>query len=123
MLRAEEYRADVERLLEVCAERQVAVQTIKAIARRRWADDAIGPRFSWYEPTEDEAALGRAVRYVLSNPQLFLNTSSDARLLRPILQAATGSPAAGAPSVNDLEADVARLGIEPLFDGEALERI
>lgn len=64
-----------------------------------------------------------AVRYVLSNPQLFLNTSSDARLLRPILQAATGSPAAGAPSVNDLEADVARLGIEPLFDGEALERI
>jgi aryl-alcohol dehydrogenase-like predicted oxidoreductase len=117
------YRADVTRLLEVCAERGVAVQTIKSVARRRWADDAIGPRFSWYEPCEDEGALGRAVRYVLSVPQLFLNTSSDARLLRPILEAATGLSAAGAPSDAELEADVARFGIEPLFDGDALERI
>jgi aryl-alcohol dehydrogenase-like predicted oxidoreductase len=117
------YRDGVTRLLEVCAERHVAVQTIKAIARRRWADDAAGPRYSWYEPCEDEAALGRAVRYVLSNPQLFLNTSSDARLLRPILQAASDWPAAGAPSTDELEADVTRLGIEPLFDGAALERI
>jgi len=117
------YRADVTRLLEVCADRQVAVQTIKAIARRRWADDATGPRFSWYQPCEDEAALDRGVRFVLSNPQLFLNTSSDARLLRPILEAATAWSSAGAPSAEELEADMARLGIEALFDGDALERI
>src|SRR4051812_37795150 len=30
------YRSDVERLLEFCAVRDVAVQTIKSIARRRW---------------------------------------------------------------------------------------
>ena len=30
------YRGDVEHLLEICAERRVAVQTIKAVARRRW---------------------------------------------------------------------------------------
>ena len=44
------YRADVEALLAVCAERQVAVQTIKAVARRRWPADHEGPRYSWYEP-------------------------------------------------------------------------
>jgi aryl-alcohol dehydrogenase-like predicted oxidoreductase len=118
-----DYRADVERLLELCDERNVAVQTIKAIARRRWADGDTERRRSWYEPCEDEAALGRAVRYVLSNRQLFLNTSSDARLLRPILEAAADLSAAGAPSTEELEADVARLGMKPLFDGGALERI
>jgi aryl-alcohol dehydrogenase-like predicted oxidoreductase len=123
LLRDAGYRADVERLLAVCAERQVAVQTIKAIARRRWADAATGPRFSWYEPTEDAAALGRAVRYVLSEPQLFVNTSSDARLLRPILEAAARLSDAGAPSAGELEADVERLEMEPLFDGDVLERI
>jgi aryl-alcohol dehydrogenase-like predicted oxidoreductase len=123
MLRNDGYRADVERLLEVCAERQVAVQTIKAIARRRWADDATGPRFSWYQPCEDEPALGRAVSYVLSHAQLFLNTSSDARLLRPILEAAAASFGAGAPSTEELQADVERLDMEALFDGDALERI
>jgi aryl-alcohol dehydrogenase-like predicted oxidoreductase len=123
LLRDDGYRADVERLLQLCADRHVAVQTIKSVARRRWADDATGPRYSWYEPCEDEAALGRAVKYVLSNPQLFLNTSSDARLLRPILEAASDWSPAGAPSTDELEADVTRLGIEPLFDGAALERI
>ena len=66
-------------------ERQVAVQTIKAVARRRWPADHEGPRYSWYEPLRDDAAIGRAVRWVLGHPQLFLNTSSDATLLETIL--------------------------------------
>jgi aryl-alcohol dehydrogenase-like predicted oxidoreductase len=74
------YRADVDALLEVCAEREVAVQTIKAIARRRWPEGYDGPRYSWYEPVREAPAIGRAVRWVLSHPQLFLNTSSDATL-------------------------------------------
>ena len=41
------YRADVDSLLELCAEREVAVQTIKAIARGRWSDGATsGPEGS-----------------------------------------------------------------------------
>ena len=62
------YRADVEQLLAVCAERQVAVQTIKGIARRRWPDDYDGRRFSWYQPLEEADAIGRAVRWVLGQP-------------------------------------------------------
>jgi aryl-alcohol dehydrogenase-like predicted oxidoreductase len=114
------YRADVERLLETCAEKGVAAQTIKSVARRRWADDA-GPRFSWYEALPDGPALDRAVRFVLSRSNVFLNSSSDSRLLRPILAAAAeGGPA---PAPEELEADAVALDVRPLFDGAALERI
>lgn len=115
------YRADVEELLAVCAGRGVAVQTIKAIGRRRWPEGYDGHRFSWYEPVTDPEAIGRAVRWVLSHEQLFLNTSSDASLLRAALDAAA-TPAA-VPTEAELQADVAAHGIQPLFDGEALERI
>lgn len=120
-LQDEAYRADVEELLAVCADREVAVQTIKAAGRRRWPDGYDGPRFSWYEPVTDAGALARSVRWVLANPQLFLNTSSDARLLPTILAAAASTEPA--PSDEDLRADVAAEGIVPLFDGGALERI
>jgi aryl-alcohol dehydrogenase-like predicted oxidoreductase len=115
------YRDDVEELLAVCRERQVAVQTIKAVARRRWPEDHQGPRFSWYEPIADPDAVGRAVRWVLGNDQLFLNTSSDARLLPVILEAA--AVAGPRPDDEAMQRDAERLGIEPLFDGGALERI
>jgi hypothetical protein len=52
---------------------------------------------------------------------VFLNTSSDARLLRPILEAA--ATGLGAPTDDEMRADIADEGIEPLFDGAALERI
>ena len=114
------YRADVEPLLETCAERQVAVQTIKSVARRRWTS-AESPHFSWYEPLADGPALARAVRWVLGRPQLFLNTSSDGRLLGPTLAAAAsdGPPPSDAELADDARAE----GVEPLFDGDALERI
>ena len=120
-LQDDAYRADVEDLLGVCAEQQVAVQTIKAIGRRRWPAGYDGPRFSWYEPVTDAGAITRAVRWVLSHEQLFLNTSSDARLLEVALRAAADpSPV---PDDTELARDAAQLGIEPLFDGGALERI
>jgi aryl-alcohol dehydrogenase-like predicted oxidoreductase len=115
------YRADVEALLAVCAEQQVAVQTIKAVARRRWSDGHTGPRYSWYEPIADDAAVGRAVRWVLDHPQTFLNTSSDIRLLRTVLDAA--GDGAAAPGDDQMRTDVSEQGVEPLFDGRALERI
>ena len=121
-LQDDAYRADVEELLALCAERQVAVQTIKAVARRRWPDDHTGRRFSWYEPLPDPAAIARAVHWVLANPQVFLNSSSDARLLATILDAAEQLPTS-APSDEELRADAAAYAVEPLFDGDTLERI
>jgi aryl-alcohol dehydrogenase-like predicted oxidoreductase len=115
------YAADVQDLLAMCERQQVAVQTIKAIARRRWRDDNTDPQFSWYEPLADPAAIGRAARYVLSDPRLFLITSSDYHHLPTVVEAASGP--LDRPSDDELAADVEAFGITPLFDGGTLERI
>jgi aryl-alcohol dehydrogenase-like predicted oxidoreductase len=118
------YHADVERLLALCAERNVAVQTIKSIARRRWAEARPGPgekRQSWYEPLTDPGAITRAVRFVLGQPQLFIDSSSAIDQLPHVLAAAETDVLA--PSASDLVADVSSFGIAPLFDGAELERI
>lgn len=118
------YRADVEALLGVCDEQGVAVQTIKSIARRRWPDRG-SPQaqagHSWYEPLRDPAAIGRAVRHVLSRPGLFLDSSSEFEVLQAVLAAAeTPAPA---PTTTELHDDLVSLAMAPLFDGAELERI
>ena len=113
------YRDAFERLAEECGRRRVAMQTIKSLALRRWGDEQ-EPRYSWYRPISEGAALARSVRWVLGRSDVFLNTSSDARLLRATLEAATSGDA---PSDPEMRVDVESLGIEPLFDGSALERI
>lgn len=122
LLERPEYRADVDALLELCAERDVAVQTIKSIARSRWPGSREG-KFSWYQPLSDPGAIGRAVRYVLANPQLFLDTTSDATLLPVVLDAVAQASALGAPQATELRADADEFGITSLFDGAELERI
>lgn len=117
------YRADVEALLEVCAEREVAVQTIKGVARRRWPADHDGRRHSWYQPLEDDGAIGRAVRWVLSHEQVFLNSTSDGSVLPAVLAAADAAPGLPVPTEAELEADVAAHDMAALFDGAELERI
>ncbi len=114
------YRADVEELRAVCGARNVAAQTIKSIARGRWPDGFEGRRFSWYEPLDDADAIARAVSFVLDEPDLFLNSTSDATKLATILAAADD------PAPVDLEGlrrDTERFGVTPLFDGGTLERI
>ena len=118
------YRADVDRLREVCAERGVAVQTIKSIARRRWRPDADDRKFAWYEPLRDAGAIERAMRFVLAEDDLFLNTSSDATLLDHALAlAGSMGEQVTAPTADELAADEAAFGIESLFDGGVLETI
>jgi aryl-alcohol dehydrogenase-like predicted oxidoreductase len=121
LLRHEAYRADVERLLAMCEESNVAAQTIKSVARRRWTDS--NRHFSWYEPLVDEDAIDRAVRYVLGRPGLFLITSSDARLLVPTLAAAARAGVEPAPTADELRRDVMTQGMQPLFDGSELEGV
>lgn len=121
LLRDPAYAADVEALLDVCRSRRVAVQTIKSVARRRWSDGYDGPRYSWYEALPAGAALQRAVAFVLARPGLFLDSSSDARLLEAILDAAAGDLTA--PDTDALDRDVEAQEMSMLFDGGALERI
>ena len=112
MMGIPQYAADVEALLKLCRERGVAAQTIKSAARRRW-QNGDERKASWYEPLREHDALRRAVHFVLSRPGLFLNSSSDASFLRDTLDAA--SEAVQAPDRAEMEADVARYAMEPLF--------
>jgi aryl-alcohol dehydrogenase-like predicted oxidoreductase len=117
------YRADVERLLGICAERNVAVQAIKAVARRRYAEAAPpgSDRHSWYEPLRDPGAISRAVGYVLDHPQLFLISSAEFEVLGSILEAAAARRSR--PADEELAADAEEFAMAPLFDGAELERI
>ena len=121
MMANAQYAADFERLIGMCADRGVAIQTIKSAARRRWPADSTDPHFAWYQPLPASPALERAVAFTLCRDELFLNSSSDARLLQPIIDAATRS--IFPPSAADLAADAAEWEMAPLFDGAALERI
>jgi aryl-alcohol dehydrogenase-like predicted oxidoreductase len=123
LLQNSTYRADVERLLELCAHRKTAVQTIKAISRRRWTD--LGPppgqrKQSWYEPLTDPLAISRAMNYVLNRPQLFVDSTSALDQLPHVLAAAE---ARWFPMEDELVADMATYDVTPLFDGAELERI
>ena len=121
MMQNPDYAVSFEQLLMVCAAKRVAVQTIKSVARRRWAADSNEPHYAWYEPLPEGDALRRGVAFVLNRPGIFLNTSSDARLLPAIIDAATsGLPM---PSADELDRDVAELDMTVLFDGGELERI
>ncbi len=95
----------MESLAKVCAERNVAVQTIKSIALAPWwgADHTSD---TWYRPLTDQADIDRAVHWVLGRSGLFLNTVGDVELLPKVLDAASrfGSQTS--------EADMAELASE-----------
>lgn len=107
------YAEDFDALYSLCQQRQVGIQTIKAVALRRWREDDPERHFSWYKPIREPQALKRAVDFVLSRPRLFVNTTSDASLLDTVFRAA-GEPVA-APDPFVLGADAETLGVEPLF--------
>jgi aryl-alcohol dehydrogenase-like predicted oxidoreductase len=121
LLAQPDYRRDVDALTALCDERNVARLTIKSVARRRWPEDAPPRRFSWYEPLRNEGAITRAVHFVLSQPGLFLASSSDFGVLPTILEAA--SRAGASPSDAEMEADAEAFAVTALFDGQELERI
>ena len=105
----------------MCTERSIAVQTIKSIAKGRW-HDGTDRHFSWYEPLTDPAAIGRAVRYVLSNPQA-VPQHHERRPPAPADRRRGRAATSTAPDEAELRADVADHGITPMFDNDTLERI
>lgn len=88
MQQNEKYMADFEALLKLCAERNVAVQTIKSITAGPWGSQE-RTHSVWYEPLINQEDIDRAVHWVTGRPGLFLNTAGDIRLLPKILDAAS----------------------------------
>ncbi len=107
-----QYAADFEALLALCRERNVAVQTIKAITRAPWGER---PReaATWYEPLRDQADIDPAVHWVLGRPGVFLNTVGDIEILPRVFDAA--SRFAARPSDAEMARLAERTQLEPLF--------
>ncbi len=112
-LQDERYATAVDELLETCAERGIAVQTIKSLSKGRWRTEE-HTAAPWYEPLSGRDAIHTAVSWTLGRPGIFLNTVSDVALLPLVLEAAV-SPGLR-PSDEQMDALVAEQGITPLFD-------
>ena len=112
MMQNERYAQDFERLMVVCEARNVAVQTIKSLARGPWATKP-HTRTTWYEPLEDQADIDMAVHWVLGRPGVFLNTAGDINLLPKALDAAARFRAR--PSDEEMAAVVERERMSALF--------
>ncbi len=86
MMQDPAYASDFNELAQYCADKKVAVQTIKAIARRPWLEKR--QRNTWYEPFDQQQDVDRAVHWVLAHPDLFLISAADKDILPLILKAA-----------------------------------
>ena len=82
------YAENFDALLAECAERNVAVQTIKSIAYRPWMGQE-HTRSTWYAPLEHQDEIDVAVWWVLAQPGIFLNTVGDIHVLPKVLDAAS----------------------------------
>lgn len=81
------YRADAEALLGECADRDLGVMAIKAVARRPWDGDH--PPSPWYQPFDDPAGIERGVGFALSTPGVHaFCTPGHLPLLPAVLDAA-----------------------------------
>ena len=107
-----DYLADFQQVLALCKERNVAVQTIKSIARGPWGEKAHHAA-TWYEPLTDQSEVDKAVHFVLSQPGIFLNTSGDIHVMPKVLNAVSRFNATIDPVAASQAA--ASLALEPLF--------
>lgn len=107
------YGEDFQKTREMCRERNVAVQTIKSIARGAWAASVDQNRATWYQPLEDEDDIRTAVHWVLSEEDLFLNSVGDTDLLPLVLKAADTMDST--PSAAVMDAMAQRTGLSTIF--------
>ena len=98
----ENYSRSFNELKKICMDKEIVMQTIKA---------------TWYEPLEEQEDINRAVSYILSDPQLFLNTAGDIDILPRVLQSAAdfSEGKITAPSDAEMAAMADKLAMAPLF--------
>jgi aryl-alcohol dehydrogenase-like predicted oxidoreductase len=106
------YADRFEALAAVCAERGVALQTIKSLAHRRW-DGREKTASTWYEPLREQADIDLAVHWVLGRPEAFLLTTGDVEILPRLLDAAERFEQR--PGDDDMAALAERRAVTPLF--------
>src|SRR3954462_13410844 len=106
------YAETFEALAAVCQERNVALQTIKSLAWRRW-DGRAKTAATWYEPLREQADIDLAAHWVLGRPEAFLLTTGDVEILPKLLDAAERFESR--PGDEQMREMVERQDLAPLF--------
>ena len=108
--RDQTFRRDFEALREEVRRQDVALMTIKTVARRNWPDVGAGeplgqqPFSTWYEPFSEPDVIRAAVSWVLAQEAVTgLATPGDVRLLQHLVAAE-----ADRMPVDDAESALAR---------------
>lgn len=81
------YAADFNTLIEICKVKNVAVQMIKTLQRRPYAE---GERThaTWYKPFDTQPEVDLAIHWALAQTGKFINTAGDIHVLPKVLDAA-----------------------------------
>ncbi len=106
------YAETFEALAAVCAERNVALQTIKSLQVRGW-DGRPATAATWYEPLREQEDIDLAVHWVLGRPDVFLCTTGEVEILPRLLDAAARFERR--PSDEEMAELVARRDVAALF--------
>ena len=107
------YAADFDELVGLCSKRNVAVQTIKSIARRPWESRPKTYNTYFYEPLETQDAIEKSVHWALGLPESFVITAGDMQLLPKMLDAAYRYEKR--PSDAEMKAIMDGFDIQPIF--------
>ncbi|MDA3899577.1 MAG: aldo/keto reductase [Spirochaetes bacterium] len=86
--RNQDYYSKFTVLRNECRTRNIALQTMKSIARGPW-NSATRNRTTWYQPLEDPHDIKHSVHWLLSHPELFACSAGDLDLLPDIIKAAS----------------------------------
>ena len=81
------YATNFSELVKLCQERNVAVQTIKSVARRPWEGRLRNYHTYFYEPLEIQDAIDKAVHWSFDLADSFLITAGDMKILPKMLDA------------------------------------
>ncbi|HEX6348925.1 MAG TPA: aldo/keto reductase [Candidatus Dormibacteraeota bacterium] len=106
------YAENFDALLATCRERQVAVQTIKAVARQPWLGRE-HTSSTWYEPFTDQADIDPAVWWAMGEPDVFVISVGDVEILPRYLDAAARFERR--PTDEEMEAFRERARPQPIF--------
>ncbi|MDQ3614905.1 MAG: aldo/keto reductase, partial [Chloroflexota bacterium] len=87
MMQNPQYASEFETLAALCEDRNVAIQTIKAITKAPWGDKT-QTAATWYEPLREQGPIDLTVHWVLGRQGVFLNTVGDIEVLPAVLDAA-----------------------------------
>ena len=87
MYKDTQYRTDAERLISICNEKDVGIQTIKMIARGGWGDGHkdLG---TWYDPHRTQKEIDTALWWQLSQPIHTAPSCGEYKLLKKVLDSA-----------------------------------